>query len=127
MDDYFADQDILPDISYGISELAPQHERVSIRSLMQMIDEYQQTEQSSTLQRLEEENAILQKQVSCYQRSWHTTLELLEGAFEAVLLIQRSLDDCNTEVDVAKKGWLAFWGIYMETPAGLKYPLPDWI
>ena len=89
MDDYFADQDILPEISYGVSEIAPQHERVSIRSLMQMIDEYQQTEQSSTLQRLEAENAILQKQVSCYQKSWHTTLELLDVSSKRAVKIPK--------------------------------------
>ena len=127
MDDYFADEGTVSGNLCGTSEPATQDERVSIRSLVQMIDEYQLTEQLSTLRRLDEENRILQKQVSCFQRSWHTAMDLLEEAFEAVLLIQRALDDCNTEVNDAKKEWLAFWGIYTETPEGLRYPLPKWI
>ena len=54
-------------------------------------------------------------------------MDLLEEAFEAVLLIQRALDDYDTEVHAARKGWLAFWGIYIEPTEGLKYPLPEWI
>ena len=89
------------------------------------IDEYQRTEQSRTFGRLDRENTILQKQVSCYHRSWHTTLDLLREAFEAALLIRSALDSYDTKVSVAKKEWLASWGIYRETPDGLKYPLPE--
>lgn len=46
-----------------------QNERVSIRLLLQMIDEYQWMKQSSTLRKLKEENRILQQQVSCYEKS----------------------------------------------------------
>ena len=127
MDNNFADDGTVSGNPVGTLESVPQDGRDSIGSLVQMIDAYQWTEQSSTLRRLEEENRILQKQVSCFQRSWHTTMDLLEEAFEAALLIQRALDDCNTEVHAARKGWLAFWGIYIESAEGLKYPLPEWI
>jgi len=127
MDGNFADQGTVSGNPYGTSDPVPQDERVSIRSLLQMIDEYQWTEQSSTLRRLDEENRILQRQVSCYQRSWHATMDLLQDTFEVVLLIRCALDDCVTKVNVAKREWLAFWGIYMETTEELNYPLPKWI
>ena len=53
-------------------------------------------------------------------------MNLLEEAFEAVLLIQRRLNDCDAEMHVAKKEWLALWNVYVETTEGLEYPLPEW-
>jgi hypothetical protein len=91
-----------------------------------MIDEYQEMEHFRTRGRFYEENRFLQKHISCYQRSWHATMNLLEEAFEAVLLIQRSLNDCDAEMHVAKKEWLALWNVYVETTEGLEYPLPEW-
>lgn len=45
-------------------------------------------------------------------------MDLLEEAFEAVLLIQRALGNRDTKVNVAEKEWLALWGIHTEMPEG---------
>lgn len=69
MNNNCARQSLVSDNLYDTSKLMTQNERVSIRLLLQMIDEYQWMKQLSTLRKLKEENKILQQQVSCYEKS----------------------------------------------------------
>jgi hypothetical protein len=103
---------------------------MSIESLLRRVDEFQKMEELETLDRLEKENAMLRHQVLCYQRSLRATTDLFKEAFEAVLLIQTSLQTCSDEENRANRDWLAFWGVHMETPSNLAYrPMewPEWI
>ncbi len=53
-------------------------------------------------------------------------MNLLQEAFEATILIQNPLRDCEDAKSKAKREWLAFWGISMEIAGVLEYP-PRWI
>lgn len=127
MNDNCARQSLVSGNSYDTLKSTMQNEHVSIRSLLQMIDEYQWTKQSSTLRELKEENRILQQQVSCYEKSWHTTMNLLQETFKIVLLIRDALNDYDVKVSITKKEWLTFWNIHTKLSERLNYALLKWI
>ena len=99
---------------------------MSIESLIRRVDEFQNMEELETLDRLEKENATLRLQLLCHQRSYHATIDLFKEAFEAVVLMQTALQTCNEEEEKANRDWLAFWGVYMETPSNLAYRPMEW-
>jgi hypothetical protein len=48
---------------------------------VQILDEFQMTEEQSTIERLESEIASLRYQISCYERSSENTLDLVKELF----------------------------------------------
>ncbi|KAI9770963.1 MAG: hypothetical protein M1840_002667 [Geoglossum simile] len=102
-------------------------EDFSMESLLQRVDEFQKREQLETLRRLTMENSLLQKHIACYQESWCATLDLLQEACEAVLLMQHAFQRCSGEGTAAERDWLAFWGIPSESDKTSKYRLAGWI
>jgi hypothetical protein len=99
---------------------------MSIESLLKRVDEFQMMEERETLDRLEKENATLQRELLCYQRSRRATMDLFKEAFEAIVLMQTALHTCNEEEEKAKTDWLAFWGVHMEAPSNLTYQPMQW-
>ena len=100
---------------------------LSIESLLQQIDEFQRAEEEKTIERLTEENTLLQQQILCYRTSRYTTMNLLQEAFEATILIKTALEESHFKNLAAKTDWLMFWGIYQEIAETFGYRPMAWI
>lgn len=98
-----------------------------VEDLLQQIDDFQRTEDGKTIERLTEENTLLQKQIVCYMTSHHTTMNLLQEAFEATILIKTALEESHYKNLAAKTDWLGFWGIYQEIAEMFGYHSMAWI
>ena len=107
-------------------DLSEYGDDLSMEALMKRVDEFQMMEEQGKIEGLEADIAALRHQISCYQRSWRATLDLVREAFEAALLIQTSLRTCDEEEERANKDWLAFWGIHMEAPSKLDRRPVEW-
>ena len=102
-------------------------ETFSIDCLLQSVEEFQRRDQLETIQRLTYDNSLLQYLVVEYQKKWCRTIDLLEKAQEAVLLLQRMLEHCIREDVAAEREWLAFWGIKKEGTQRPNYSPAGWI
>jgi argininosuccinate lyase len=69
------------------------------------------------------ENQTLKEELALFRKAWNETIMLVNKVVQVIAIIERSLTAVDTEVASAEKDWLAFWGIYKESP-GLH---PPWI
>lgn len=83
----------------------------SIESLIDRVDEFQRRDYLETIERLNSENGLLQHLVLKYQRDWCFKIETFVKAQEAVLLLQKALEQSVKEGTAAAKDWLDFLGI----------------
>lgn len=100
---------------------------LSIENLLHQIDEFQRAEEEKTIERLTEENILLQQQIVCYTTSQYTAMNLLQEAFEATILIKTALEESHYKNLAAKTDWLGFWGIYQEIAEMFGYNSMAWI
>jgi len=102
-------------------------EAYSIDCLIQRVEEFQRRDQLETIQRLMHDNSLLEYLVVEYQKKWCRTIDLLEKAQEAALLLQRLLEHCIREEVAAEREWLGFWGIKNEGTQRPNYSPAGWI
>ncbi|KAI9776688.1 MAG: hypothetical protein M1839_009415 [Geoglossum umbratile] len=99
----------------------------SMESLLQRVDEFRKREQLETLRRLTRENCLLQKHIACYQESWCAILDVLQEAYEAVLLMRDALQRCSYEETAAERDWLTFWDTRYGGEETSEYQPAGWI
>ncbi|KAI9767645.1 MAG: hypothetical protein M1840_005516 [Geoglossum simile] len=117
------------EVAYSSVPSTPENssEIFSMETLLQRVDEFRKTEQLETLRKLTRENCLLQKHIACYQESWCAILDVLQEAYEAVLLIQDALQKCSYEETAAERDWLTFWGIHYGSEETSGYRPAEWI
>jgi hypothetical protein len=86
-------------------------ETFSVDLLIDRVEELQRIDQLETIQELMRKNSLLQQVAIEYQRQWCCTIDLLDKAQEAVLVLQRTVEHFSTENEAAERAWLAAWGI----------------
>lgn len=73
------------------------------------------TEELKAIKRLKRENTLVRHHIIRCEKSWNLTIYLLQEAFEVALLVQTVLEEKDDIEALAKKKWLAFWGIHIES------------
>lgn len=87
----------------------PSHsEEFSIETLIQRVEEFQRRDYLETLEKLTEENCSLQQIILRYRKYSCLTLDILEKAYEGVLVMQKVLNRCLEEERAAEQAWLIF-------------------
>jgi hypothetical protein len=102
-------------------------EGFSIESLIKRVDEFQRRDHMETIEKLTIENSLLQHVTVEYQKNWCMTIEVLEKTHQAVLTLQKALENCVNEDIAAERQWLAFWGIKKECTTRQNYSPAGWI
>ncbi|KAF3049107.1 hypothetical protein E8E11_008469 [Didymella keratinophila] len=88
-----------------------QEEIFALDLLIDPVEELQRIDQLETIQELTRKNSLLQQVTVEYQRQWCCTIDLLDKAQEAVLVLQRTVEHFSAENEAAERAWLASWGI----------------
>lgn len=70
-----------------------------------------------------EENQALEEELELHRKVWNGTIMLANNVIRAVKEVEKGLITVNLNIARAEKDWLAFWGIYEESPGSH----PPWI
>jgi hypothetical protein len=91
------------------STMIPQSssEDFSIEDLIQRVEGFQRRDQLDTLAKLVGENCSLQQHILLYQKHWCTTLDILDMAHAAVLLLENALTQGQIDERDVAKAWIA--------------------
>jgi hypothetical protein len=88
-----------------------QEEIFSLDLLIDRVEELQRINQLEAIQELTRKNSLLQQVAVEYQRQWCCTIDLLDKAQEAVLVLQRTVEHFSAKNEAAERAWLASWGM----------------
>ena len=84
--------------------------------LIYKVSEETRTQEYETIASFVRENQALEEELALYQKAWNGTITMANEIIQAITSIRKSLVTVDTEVAGAEKDWLAFWGIYEESP-----------
>jgi hypothetical protein len=79
----------------------------AVGSILDKVDELQETVDLDIIDRLVDENLLLQQSITCYRQQWTRTLKLLREAFEAAVLLEDILLKCDQAEKAAEVEWLS--------------------
>ena len=99
----------------------------SFESLINRVDEFQRRDYLDTIERLTIENSLLENVVVKYRRNWCLTIDVLENAYQAMLTLEKALENYIIEDIAAEKQWLLFWGIKKECTMRQNYSPAGWL
>jgi hypothetical protein len=99
-------------------------EEFSMGTLIQRVEEFQRRDYLETLEKLTEENCPLQQLILRYRKYSCLMLDILEKAYEGVLVMQKVLNKCLEEERAVEQAWL----IFKEGESGWReYSSGEWI
>ena len=99
----------------------------SINDLLKRVEEFQKRQQLETLKRITTENSWLEFHIARHRQDSTRTMNLLQEVYNAVVLMQETLEKCRLEDMKEHQAWLAFWGV-REQPNTTPEPHPaNWI
>ncbi|KAF8856251.1 hypothetical protein BDZ45DRAFT_594457 [Acephala macrosclerotiorum] len=102
-------------------------EEFSIGALLGRVNEFQRRQELDTLERITMENSWLEHHIARCRETSSRTIKLLHGIYQAVALMQNTLEKCRRQDLAADRAWLAFWGIHNEHPSSLEEHPASWI
>jgi hypothetical protein len=87
----------------------------SIDLLLERVNEFQRRAELDTIESLRKENEQLRERITHLEKIWSLTATLLREPYEAVVILQGTLERSHYEKAAAEQDWLAFWGIKHES------------
>jgi hypothetical protein len=91
--------------------------------LVRKVSEETRVQQYRTIAFYMREIQELEDELALHRRAWSGAIMLANEVMPAIMIIKKSLITVDAGVARAEKDWLAFWGIYEESPG----PHPLWI
>jgi hypothetical protein len=95
----------------------------TMASLIHKVTEETMAQEYRTIASYMEENQTLEEELELHRKVWNGTIMVANTVIIAVKTIEKSLIAVNVNAASAEKDWLAFWGIYEESPG----PHPPWL
>jgi hypothetical protein len=95
----------------------------TMSQLIREVSEEAKDQEYETIASYRRENQALEDELALYRKTWNGTIMLANKIIETVTKIKESIVTVDINLEDAEREWLAFWGIYKESPGSH----PPWI
>lgn len=95
----------------------------TMSQLIHEVSEEAKDQEYETIASYRRENQALEEELALHRKAWNGTIMLANKVIETVTMIKKSVVTVDINLEDAQREWLAFWGIYKESPGSH----PPWI
>lgn len=95
----------------------------TMSQLIHEVSEEAKDQEYETIASYRRENQALEEEIALHRKAWNGTIMLANKVIETVTMIKKSVVTVDINLEDAQREWLAFWGIYKESPGSH----PPWI
>ena len=95
----------------------------TMSQLIHEVSEEAKDQEYETIASYRRENQALEEELALHRKTWNGTIMLANKVIETVTMIKKSVVTVDVKLEDAEREWLAFWGIYKESPGSH----PPWI
>lgn len=95
----------------------------TMSQLIHEVSEEAKDQEYETVASYRREIQALEEELELHRKTWNGTIMLANKVIEIVTMIKKSVVTVDVKLEDAEREWLAFWGIYKESPGSH----PPWI